>query len=214
MPEEPFSQVWEEIYAYAKASGIIVTAASGDAGSRGDGTMIKPDFPGSSPSVVSCGGTTLLCPTLEYSDGTTKETAWSLSGGGYSSLLPKPTWQARIDKRDVYRCSPDVCAVGDPETGVMYRIDDKWIVCGGTSVSSPVVASFIAAAEGITSAESLYSAHRLDPKAFNDIIYGGNQDYDTDKGCDPVTGLGSISGAALVAALSKVSYTHEVSPKG
>ncbi len=77
------------------------------------------------------------------------ETAWSGAGSGCSTLNPKPSWQT-----DATQCSgkanADVSAVADPQTGVAvydstpFQGASGWQVYGGTSASSPIIASVYA----------------------------------------------------------------------
>ena len=73
------------------------------------------------------------------------ETAWSGAGSGCSAYVPKPAFQH--DTGCARRTIADVSAVADPNTGVAvydtYR-DGGWLVFGGTSVASPVIASVYA----------------------------------------------------------------------
>jgi subtilase family serine protease len=66
--------------------GVTFVAASGD-----EGSWYGPDWPASSPDVLSVGGTTLY---LANSSGTYGgETGWSDSTGGISSYEPEPAYQ-------------------------------------------------------------------------------------------------------------------------
>ena len=126
--------------AYYNHPNIAVTASSGD---NGYGTS----FPAVSRYVVAVGGTRLV------SDSSVRgwsESAWSKAGSGCSSLISKPGWQhdAGCSKRTV----ADVSAVADPNTGVAVYDSygsaggANWYVFGGTSVSSPIIASVYALA--------------------------------------------------------------------
>jgi subtilase family serine protease len=67
------------------------------------------------------------------------ETAWGGGGSGCSAYESKPTWQT--DTGCSRRAVADVAAVADPNTGA-----SGWLVFGGTSVGSPLVASVYALA--------------------------------------------------------------------
>jgi uncharacterized protein YjdB len=181
------------------AKGITITAASGDSGSSADGSG-RPiaDFPSSSPHVVACGGTTLRCPSGIY-DGSTIETTWSGSGGGFASQFSKPDYQS--DLVGSKRATPDIALVADPKTGVRYTIGgapNK--VVGGTSIVSPAIAAFAAAInlkQILT--PLLYS---FPPTFFNDITLGSNGEYHAKIRHDNCTGLGSIVGSMVAARLT------------
>jgi len=123
---------------------VAITASTGDGG---PGTT----FPAICPYVTSVGGTTL------NSNGS--ETAWNTSskagaGGGCSSSIAIPSWQ----QASVTHCSrhavADVSAIADPTTGV-YAYDSYnepgWLMFGGTSVSTPIIASVFALAGNVSS---------------------------------------------------------------
>ena len=140
--------------------GIAITASSGDSG-------YGVEYPAASPYVTAVGGTTLN--SASNARGWT-ESAWSGAGAGCSSYEAKPSWQhdAGCAKRTV----ADVSAVADPNTGVaVYDTygggggnaficaltgtdcpqPTGWFVVGGTSVSSPIIASVYALAGNATS---------------------------------------------------------------
>jgi len=94
--------------------------------------------------VISVGGTTLV---RDGSERGWTETAWIGSTSGCSAYIHKPGWQKDrlCDKRSV----ADVAAVADPETGL--AVYDTfgfrgWLVVGGTSLSSPIIANVYAMA--------------------------------------------------------------------
>ena len=102
--------------------GITVFAASGDDGSKDNGSdgQNHVDFPASSPFVTGCGGTSLL---------TSGESAWSGSGGGVSNIFDRPPWQAGVpvpppSSAQGGRGVPDVSANADPDTG--YQNSRRW----------------------------------------------------------------------------------------
>lgn len=129
----------------------IITAAAGDDG-------YKVGEPAGWRDVVAVGGTSLF-----HSSGSRgwSETVWPGTGSGCEFLRPKPTWQT--DKGCKGRTMNDVAAVADPSTGVaVYDTygEGGWIVLGGTSVASPIIASIYALAGNTnkqTYAKSLYA---------------------------------------------------------
>ena len=75
------------------------------------------------------------------------ESAWSGAGAGCSAYEPKPSWQQDIGCQN--RSVADVSAVANPETGVWVYDSYQargWEIYGGTSVASPIIASFYALA--------------------------------------------------------------------
>src|SRR5262249_33128968 len=129
--------------------------SSGDHGANTGltGAFAGPLYPSVSPLVVAVGGTTLNVT------GTTRtsETGWSYgsdsfcpscaSGGGISSTYSQPPWQQGVQSTG-FRAAPDVSSDADPATGVSVNdpFDGGWFVVGGTSLSSPTWAGFIAIA--------------------------------------------------------------------
>jgi subtilase family serine protease len=140
---------------------VAITASSGDSGY---GVI----WPASSRYVTAVGGTSLSAAS--NARGWT-ETAWSGAGSGCSSNELKPSWQA--DSGCANRTVADVSAVADPNTGVaVYDTAnscgtsalcdflialgfatgaDGWVQVGGTSASSPIIASVYALAGNTTS---------------------------------------------------------------
>jgi subtilase family serine protease len=102
------------------------------------------EFPASSQYVTAVGGTSL---NRDSSARGWSETVWSGSGSGCSAYVSKPSWQT--DGGCSRRTVADVSAVADPYTGVAvydtFRTSG-WLVFGGTSVASPIVAGVYALA--------------------------------------------------------------------
>ena len=134
---------------YYSHAGIAVTASAGDSG-------YGVEYPAASPYVVAVGGTTLTgSPSTTWS-----QTVWSGTGSGCSAYEPAPSWQSSMSGATcAQRTVGDVAAVADPNTGVaVYDSfhEPGWMVFGGTSVASPIVASIFALA-GNTSGFSVSS---------------------------------------------------------
>lgn len=186
----------------ASANGINICASTGDEGSTDgvEGNLNYVSFPASSQYVTACGGTNLICPTLNYSDYTTVEKAWSSGGGGISQLFAKPTWQnAAIG---AYRSIPDIALVADPTTGVEFILNGSNVIYGGTSIVSPAMAAYYACLNTNTFLlPSLYAASTSNKNSFHDITVGSNGSYFAGTGYDCSTGLGSIAGDILALQL-------------
>lgn len=124
------------------------------------------------------------------------------SGGGYSSLFARPSWQSGTNTQ---RGVPDVSADGDPNTGacVVYGSSTSCSTIGGTSLATPLWAGMLATVNSYLRSTGgqpvgfanpvLYqlatSAQPYPP--FHDITSGTNGTYSCGPGWDPVTGLGS-----------------------
>jgi subtilase family serine protease len=195
------------LFTNAILQGINICAASGDNGSSDGLSGLNVDFPASSPHVIACGGTTLICPNLTY-DSFTKETVWSGSGGGLSNTFTPPSYQTKLNKP--YRAVPDIALNADPNTGVSYLINGKNQIIGGTSIVSPAISAFI----GLTGINffantKLYSVNYS--KCFHDIIRGNNGYYNADMNYDFCTGLGSIDGILLLNAFNETTLDIPIS---
>ena len=182
---------------YYDHPGVAVTASSGDGG-------YGVEFPAASPHVVAVGGTTLNPAT--NARGWT-ETAWDGAGSGCSAYEPKPAWQA--DSGCSRRTVADVSAVADPATGVAAYDSygqGGWVVLGGTSVASPIIASTYALAgtpvAGTYPGSYLYAS----PAHLNDVTNGSNGTCSPSYLCtarpgyDGPTGLGTPAGTGTFTA--------------
>jgi subtilase family serine protease len=89
------------------------------------------------------GGTTVNRTNGKF----TSETYWTGGGGGISTVYTRPAYQNVISGIvGNHRGSPDISAVGNPNTGVaVYDADGGfgWQQIGGTSVSSPLLAGIV-----------------------------------------------------------------------
>jgi subtilase family serine protease len=173
--------------------GTVITASSGDSG-------FGAQVPAAYNTVVAVGGTSLS------KDGGSRgwsETAWSGAGSGCSAYISKPSWQT--DPGCSLRTVADVSAVADPHTGVSvydtYGQATGWMVFGGTSVSSPIIASVYALAgnaSSVNAASSLYShtASLYDVTSGSNGSCGGSYLCTAGPGYDGPTGLGTPNGTA------------------
>jgi subtilase family serine protease len=178
--------------------GVAVTASTGDSG-------YGVEWPAASPSVTAAGGTSLTAAS--NARGWT-ETAWSGAGSGCSAYESRPSWQAiaAITAVCARRATADVSAVADPNTGVsVYDTyagllgQSGWLVFGGTSVASPIIASVYALAGNTSTAPGAPYANTT---ALNDVTSGsnagligcGNALCTAGAGWDGPTGLGTPKG--------------------
>ena len=176
---------------YYTHPGVAITASSGDGGY---GVGIPAGF----NTVTAIGGT-----TLNRANNTRgfHETAWSGAGSGCSAYISKPSWQH--DKGCSRRTVSDTSAVADPNTGVsVYDTYQQsgWLVFGGTSVSSPMIAAVFGLAGNASSINTgyLYS-HRTsfhDVKTGSNGSCGGSYLCTARKGYDGPTGLGTPKGVS------------------
>jgi hypothetical protein len=189
---------------YYKHDGVAITVASGDYG-YGNGTILigSVSYPGASQYVTSVGGTTLV---RDASRRGWTESAWKDSTSGCSAYIHKPGWQkdTLCDKRTV----ADVSAVADPKTGLAVYDTfgyDGWLVVGGTSLSSPILASIYAMTGDTTANRYAGDLYRADSGLF-DVSGGSNGSCGGSYLCtglpgyDGPTGLGSPDGITAFTA--------------
>lgn len=186
--------------------GVVDVASSGDSG-------YGVSFPATSRYVVAAGGTSLR--TSSSARGWS-ETVWSGAGAGCSSWEAKPSWQSDTGCGS-HRTVADVAAVADPATGVaVYDTYGQggWFVVGGTSVSSPIIASVfaLAGAPSAAAASVLYSH----ASALNDVTSGSDGSCSPSYLCtgtagyDGPTGLGTPNGLAAFGGSGGTAHTGPV----
>ncbi|WP_433891187.1 S53 family peptidase [Streptomyces sp. CA-111067] len=179
----------------------VCTQSTGDAG-------YPAGYSSTNPNALAIGGTSLQ---LDASGQTLSETAWSSTGGGLSYFEKRPAYQNGVQSSR-YRATPDVSFVADPRTGVAVYTSalgtPEWLEVGGTSLSAPVWAAILTAADQLRATSGKPhlavagpagdTAHR-DVYALggslNDVTTGSNGECGTQctagPGYDTVTGLGS-----------------------
>ena len=178
---------------------------------------IGVDAVASIPEMTAVGGTTL---STDADGNWLAEQGWydvpltQGSGGGVSTLFPRPSWQAGhgpAAPRD-RRLVPDVAAVADPFTGVKFVYNRQVLVGGGTSQSAPIWAAFAALMNQYLASYGLDKLGDLNPllyeiadgagvPAFRDIALGANAVTPVHPGYDMITGLGTPNIANLVKDL-------------
>jgi subtilase family serine protease len=233
---------------------VTVIAATGDAGAAGEPCALIDAIapPGissnfaprkeviliaSDPLVLSAGGTTL------HASHTTGawlgETTWGLpdgnpgtgfqaSGGGFSHLFHRPSYQNGVPAIGSMRGVPDVAADANPnpDTGlpvVTSNAGGGYTISahGGTSASAPIWAGIIALADQYAKRHlgfvnpAIYRIARTAHyhEAFHDITTGKSNTaefphrtiagYRARSGWDPVTGWGSPNADVLVPLLAR-----------
>jgi subtilase family serine protease len=191
--------------------GVVYFASSGDS----PGVI----YPGTSPNVVSAGGTSNRRNVANFNF--LQEAAWTDGGGGQSFYEKIPSYQSTYlasSKCATWRCVPDLSFDADPYTGVWvydtfpdldvypYEFHMWWIV-GGTSVSAPSLAGIVNNAATVHSSFAASSNAELTTiyknmttaADFTDITYGFCGPYaglSTSTGYDFCTGVGVDKGFA------------------
>lgn len=226
---------------------VTVIAASGDVGAVGEpcnvikgliGGTFPPvkevNLPASDPLVLAAGGTTL---TANHKSGAyVSETTWGLpfgdagtqsqaSGGGFSGLFSRPSYQNGVPDIGTMRGVPDVSADASPHSGmalVLVGAGGTYTIrnSGGTSASAPIWAGIVALADQYAGRHlgdvnpAIYRIGRSVDyhKAFRDVTTGNNtpifpghkfKGYNAGPGWDPTTGWGSPIAQVLVPLLAR-----------
>ncbi|HEY3607071.1 MAG TPA: putative Ig domain-containing protein [Pseudonocardiaceae bacterium] len=184
---------------FYKHNGVAVTASTGDGG-------FGISYPASSPFVTAVGGTSLS--TASNARGWS-ETAWNGAGSGCSSDEAKPSFQSSVNTGCANRANADVSAVADPNTGVaVFQTFGAtgWQVYGGTSVSSPIIASVYALAGTPGAADTPAAYPYAHTANLFDVTSGSNGSCSpavlctAGAGWDGPTGFGTPNGTAAFTA--------------
>lgn len=189
--------------------GVAITAASGDSGY---GVL----FPSSASHVTAVGGTSLTRATNARG---WDEIAWSGSGSGCSAAAAKPPWQR--DTGCARRTVADVAAVADPATGVAvydsYGLGG-WLVVGGTSAATPIIAGAYALAGSLPEKGYAASSPYAQPQFLNDIVRGSTGTCEpaylctAGPGYDGPTGLGTPNGVTAFKAVRPSTLARPGTP--
>ena len=197
----------EEEFKKLGMMGVTILYASGDSGVNCHGlhSNFRPNWPASSPSITTVGGTVSL------------EEVWTAGGGGFSNFFPTPSYQTDTVKNWLQngsppaskyfnssgRAYPDISAYA-----VNFEIiqDGGGLEVDGTSCAAPTAAGLISLLNDVrlNSGKSslgflnplLYS--KLGESGFFDITKGSNNGggfscpgFKAVKGWDPASGWGS-----------------------
>jgi len=226
---------------------VTVVAASGDIGAVAEpcdvygalagGATFTPvkevNLLASDSLVLGAGGTRLIA---SHTTGAWQsETAWGLpygtpgspfqaSGGGFSRLFTRPSYQDGISGIGANRGVPDVSADASGHTGMAFVLSDGGQTMirnsGGTSASAPIWAAVIALADQYAGRHlgfvnpAIYQIARGPhyDQAFHDVTTGSNTvhfpantitGYRAVAGWDPVTGWGSPDAQVLIPLLAR-----------
>jgi len=207
----------------ARQQHVTVVASSGDTGAISDqGPPKQVSMPASDPLVLAVGGTILdaASPAGTFLG----EMAWNegteASGGGYSSLFPRPAYQVGLARARATRGVPDVAANADSATAMALDISGGGLLpASGTSAATPLWAGVIALADQQAGQHlgfinpAIYHIARGPAyhHAFHDVVTGDNSvlwptgvftGYTAGPGWDPVTGWGSPNAQYLVTLLA------------
>lgn len=201
--------------------GFTVLVASGDEGTGSKGWIFcegfDPTFPATSPYVTTVGGTYLS---------SNEEIAWQNSGGGFSNVFARPSYQdaqvanylstASLPDKKYFnatgRAIPDVAGLA---TNYDTVIEKYWGPMSGTSASSPVFAGLLAMINAHRELNSVAPLGFVNPLLYSlksgvgqDITSGENKasncahGFKATAGWDPATGLGTPNYAEMLKNMS------------
>lgn len=201
----------------AALAGITVLAASGDAGTGRQGGPLgfgckkfDPTWPASSPHVTAVGGTYLTAGA---------EHGWAGSGGGFSSIFPRPAYQdaavrgylaggATLPSSSLFnasgRATPDVSALA---TCFTVFTGGYHGTLSGTSAATPTFAGLITRINGERRAAGKPTLGLLNPLLYaaaaradgtgpigTDITDGNNKAPGCPTGFPAATGFDTVTG--------------------
>ena len=219
-PEAAYANRFEPIFQFP---GMTYLAAAGDRGAQAN-------WPATSPSVLSVGGTSLRLGTAGRS-----ETAWSGTGGGFSLYHARPSYQAGLAlpgagltgplaavKGVPARAGVDIAFNADPRTGHYVVLTSpagatSWYSFGGTSAGTPQWAGIVAVANarralagraplGQLPARLYGMAGSNAARVLSDVVDGRNGDCSwcaAGAGYDIPTGWGTPQVGALLAVTTQ-----------
>lgn len=212
------------------ALGTTFLTASGDNGVAINGydgcPPFRVDFMSACPYVVSVGATTGFNPERAGYDPSRSDTANGWSSGGFSNRFPIPDYQQKAVQAYLSGLDPSLTSNfntsgrGFPDISAPGQNINTWSTpnggfrySGGTSASSPIVASILALVNSKCKESGRPRIGFVHPTLYgqtpisNDITQGGayscsetNLGLPTGNGWDPVTGVGSPNFPQLVKA--------------
>jgi subtilase family serine protease len=215
----------DQYFLLGSLEGITFLCSSGDTGGTGfAGQPLGSQFwPATSPYVTAVGGTQTYLTFKGSTVTSSLQTAWSNEGfepslanfggstGGVSSVEPKPWYQDSIATPTSYvngRMTPDVSLQAGVPPGTYVLVDRRevssssgyvWLITGGTSEASPLLAGLLCDIDTAISGtlgsinpaiyrmgqSSLYS------KEFTPITFGYNSPWVEKSGYNLITGWGA-----------------------
>ena len=186
------------------------------------------NWPASDPLVTGVGGTQLhlnQAGARTAADNVWNDTALegqpAAGGGGVSSVFPRPGFQSPVASvTGTHRGVPDVALSAAVDGAAIIYFSGGYTLVGGTSWASPTFAGIVAIADEVAGHDlgdlnpALYSLGSGSP-GLPDITAGNNtvsftqggtfhtvKGYTGVNGYDLASGLGTVDGAKLVAALA------------
>jgi kumamolisin len=207
--------------ANAAAKGITVLVATGDNGSDAKiaGNIVSAQYPATNSNVIAVGGThlnvslgfgnTRVYETVDYNDPGLPGVG---GGGGISSFVPLPAWQANLTYQQYFYANSSPGPVttlttrGIPDISAAMNTYELWYnntVTGiaGTSASAPIMGGMFARIMSLSGSRrpipnAIHKILYANLNAYYDITTGNNatvtylNGYAASSNWDPVTGVG------------------------
>jgi kumamolisin len=212
--------------------GITTFVAIGDYGTQAisSGATYTVQYPGTSPYVVSCGGTFV---TINNDYSIASEVVWNQTsystGGGISNIYSIPSWQS--GKGYTYKLYPagTVTALatrGVPDMSAMasdyqfyYSSTNNFGTFVGTSAVAPLLAGLMGRVNTLGNQRCGFINSKIyaSTGAFSDITSGNNAapaavGYSATTGWDACTGLGRPIGTAFAGLFGQQTTAPPVFP--
>jgi subtilase family serine protease len=210
------------------SSGDAGASSPSDASQSTFFTKRVVNWPASDPLVTGIGGTQLHLSqtgTRTAPDNVWNDTALAggpaAGGGGVSSVFPRPGFQSPVSAvTGDHRGVPDVSLSAAIDGAAIIYFSGSFTIVGGTSWASPTFAGIVAVADQVAGhdlGDLNPVLYKLGPGSAGlpDITRGNNtvsffqggksvtvKGYTAVKGYDLSSGLGTVNGAKLVAALA------------
>ena len=210
--DQSLASAWGTLLAQAAQEGISVLAATGDLGGDAEASCQggpAPEYPSTSPEVIAVGGTNVALQQNVLGQITGfSESAWSGSGGGFSTQFSAPSWQTSnvpAIAQDGQRGEPDVSATA--ALNWMYY-DGEETPAAGTSFATPLWAGLVTQLTALHGSSlgflppRLYAIGAEEPTGkigvgLADITTGSNCVASAGTGWDAATGWGTPRGVTL-----------------
>jgi subtilase family serine protease len=210
---------------------VTVLAATGDEGAAGLRRNSKSYYyaravgwPASDPLVTAVGGT-----QLNLTAGGRRrspDVAWDDSGGGRSSIFPRPAYQDSVrglagQHRSIPDISMDASCGSSADVYQSFPGGAGWGTSCGTSLATPLFAGIVALADQVAHRrlgpinQALYQMAAAKDKGITDIVTGNNSfsffqaghahtvaGFSARPGYDLASGLGTVNAAYFVPELA------------